>query len=101
MVLWVSYFVLPCVWKKLPVAGSAGPKVKKGKEKNDKKIIGLCVGAVVLAAAVAGVKEGCWIMKHRWMQHEFTHELSAFTMKTNKGLIQPTIYAENILRISP
>ncbi|WP_461884061.1 hypothetical protein [Fusicatenibacter sp.] len=60
-----------------------------------KKIIGLCVGAVVLAAAVAGVKEGCWIMKHRRMQHEFTHELSAFTMKTNKELIQPTIYAED------
>ena len=56
-----------------------------------KKIIGLCIGAVVLAVAVAGVKEGSWLMKHRRMQNEFTHEMNAFTTKTNAELIQPTI----------
>ena len=35
-----------------------------------KKIIGLCIGAVVLAVAAAGVKEGSWLMKHRRMQNE-------------------------------
>lgn len=54
---------------------------RKGKLNNDKKkIIGLCIGAVVLAVAVAGVKEGSWLMKHR-MQNEFTHEMNAFTTK--------------------
>ena len=59
-----------------------------------KKIIGLCIGAVVLAVAAAGVKEGSWLMKHRRMQNEFTHEMNAFTTKTNAELIQPTIVAE-------
>ncbi len=53
-----------------------------------KKIIGLCIGAVVLAVAAAGVKEGSWLMKHRRMQNEFTHEMNAFTTKTNAELIQ-------------
>lgn len=52
-----------------------------------KKIIGLCIGAVVLAVAAAGVKEGSWLMKHRRMQNEFTHEMNAFTTKTNAELI--------------
>ena len=60
-----------------------------------KKIIGLCIGAVVLAVAAAGVKEGSWLMKHRRMQNEFTHEMNAFTTKTNAELIQPTIVAED------
>ena len=60
-----------------------------------KKIIGLCIGAVVLAVATAGVKEGSWLMKHRRMQNEFTHEMNAFTTKTNAELIQPTIVAED------
>ena len=38
-----------------------------------KKIIGLCIGSVVLAVAAAGVKEGSWLMTHRRMQKEFTH----------------------------
>lgn len=69
---------------------------EKGKLNNDKKkIIGLCIGAVVLAVAAAGVKEGSWLMKHRRMQNEFTHEMNAFTTKTNAELIQPTIVAED------
>lgn len=60
-----------------------------------KKIIGICIGAVVLAVAAAGVKEGSWLMKHRRMQNEFTHEMNAFTTKTNAELIQPTIVAED------
>ena len=61
-----------------------------------KKIIGLCIGAVVLAVAAAGVKEGSWLMKHRRMQNEFTHEMNAFTTKTNAELIQPTIVGRMI-----
>lgn len=81
MFLGVSYF---CISK------------EKGKLNNDKKkIIGLCIGAVVLAVAAAGVKEGSWLMKHRRMQNEFTHEMNAFTTKTNAELIQPTIVAED------
>ncbi len=49
-----------------------------------KKIIGLCIGAVVLVVAAAGVKEGSWLMKHRRMQNEFTHEMNAFTTKTKR-----------------
>ena len=60
-----------------------------------KKIIGLCIGAVILAAAAAGVREGSWLIKHRRMQHEFTHEMSAFTTKTNEEMIQPTLVAED------
>ena len=45
--------------------------------------------------AAAGVKEGSWLMKHRRMQNEFTHEMNAFTTKTNAELIQPTIVAED------
>ena len=56
-----------------------------------KKIIGLCIGAVVLAVAAAGVKEGSWLMKHRRMQNEFTHEMNAFTTKQTTELIQPTM----------
>lgn len=81
MFLGVSYFVF---------------RKEKGKLNNDKKkIIGLCIGAVVLAVAAAGVKEGSWLMKHRRMQNEFTHEMNAFTTKTNAELIQPTIVAED------
>ena len=47
-----------------------------------KKIIGLCIGAVVLAAAAAGVKEGSWLMKHRRMQNEFTHEMHSRPKQT-------------------
>lgn len=50
-----------------------------------KKIIGLCIGAVVLAVATAGVKEGSWLMKHRRMQNEFTHEMNAFTTKQTQS----------------
>ena len=60
-----------------------------------KKIIAVCVGAVVLAAAAVGVKEGSWLMKHQRMQNEFAHEMNAFTTKTNAELIQPTIVAEH------
>lgn len=60
-----------------------------------KKIIAVCVGAVVLAAAAVGVKEGSWLMKHQRMQNEFAHEMNAFTTKTNAELIQPTIVAED------
>ena len=38
---------------------------------------------------------GSWLMKHRRMQNEFTHEMNAFTTKTNAELIQPTIVAED------
>ena len=44
-----------------------------------KKIIGLCIGAVVLAVATAGVKEGSWLMKHRRMQN------AGFSMRKMTG----------------
>ena len=80
MFLGVSYFVF---------------QKKREINMTKKKIIGLCIGAVVLAVAAAGVKEGSWLMKHRRMQNEFTHEMNAFTTKTNAELIQPTIVAED------